>query len=386
MDTLATVPTMASTTFRMFTLLRKSVQARKRLTAAKNAVWPSIRIDAASQVLFSERQPAAPPEISFDIPGILRDRIGIGFDPGETACVRRFDGALTVDPRSGLLFESGRAIWGSTDVPSLRERTPLFLRHRMRPRRRFDAVASLHHIFDNNYYHFFNNIAVKLPLFEAAGVPAGIPALVSQRLSEQPFFRDARAMGLFGDREIIVQGTREVIAARTVYTAKGFAFLDDRKRYEWVLDRLGVEREPAGDRRVFIRRGPKANNRRLLSNQAEFDRLLDRYDIERVDPQELDLAGQIATFASARLIVAPHGAGLMNMIFRRGSPLDIVELFNPNHVNPACYLMAEARGYGYHCLMNRGTLDNRWTASASVNIGAVDRILAKIDRNVVDSG
>lgn len=361
----------------MFSLIRRLVQVRKKLTAAKNAMWPSIPVEAVSEVLYSKMSQMAPPGADNQIPDILRDQAAAGFRP-KTACVRRFDGNMTIDPLSGLLFESGRVIWNSTDMSGVRERTPRFLRHRMRPRRQFDAVASLHHIFDNNYFHFFNNIAVKLPLFEAANVPGDIPLVVSERLSQQPFFRDAREMGLFGDRKIIVQGAREAIAARTVFTAKGITFLDDRERYDWVLDRLGVERQPAGGRRIFIHRGPKAINRRVLRNQVELNRLLDRYGIEAVDPQEYDLAGQIAAFASARLIIGAHGAGLTNMVFRRESPLDVIELFNPNFLNSCYFRMAQQRGYGYSCLLNHGVRGTRWTASAEVDLKGLKKLLMRI--------
>lgn len=365
--------------------IRRLVRIRQRLVSRVLLLWPSLPVEEHSELLLSENRPVVDPKFLERTPNFLREVYRSLAQQQDHCCVRRFDGKLTIDSKSGLLFADGRVIWRSTDLPMRRERSPYFLKHVVGRKQDadFEAVASLRHIFDNNYFHFFNNIATKLPLFERAGVPNSVPLVISEILWRQPFFQDARAMGLFGDREIIVQGARQVISARTVYTATPYHYAETVETLGRVLDRLGAPENPDGQRRIFLRRGEKANNRRFLRNEAELIRLLDRHGIESVDPQELDLAGQMQLFGSARLIVSAHGAGLMNMIFRRKSPLDIVELFGPV-VNPACYVLARERGYGYHGLMNRGAKNSRWTATSEVDIEAVDRILTVVGRDIAE--
>jgi capsular polysaccharide biosynthesis protein len=62
--------------------------------------------------------------------------------------------------------------------------------------------------------------------------------------------------------------------------------------------------------------------------------------------EEMTWSDQIVAFCSAREIVAPHGAGLANLVFcERGTR--VVELFNSEYVNPCFWRLAAVRGLDY---------------------------------------
>jgi len=63
---------------------------------------------------------------------------------------------------------------------------------------------------------------------------------------------------------------------------------------------------------------------RRVRNEDELLRALDRYGFDVIQPELLALAEQVRSFAGARLLVGPRGAGLANMVFSR--ELDVVEL------------------------------------------------------------
>jgi capsular polysaccharide biosynthesis protein len=81
------------------------------------------------------------------------------------------------------------------------------------------------------------------------------------------------------------------------------------------------------DRRIYVTRGASANNR-AVTNEAEVRRRLSARGFRFVDPGRMTVAEQIRTFAEASVVVATHGAALVNLVF--ASPgATVVELF-PN--------------------------------------------------------
>lgn len=345
---------------------------RKKYIRRLRFLWPQERLEGACEELryhigkrFSLGDPA---ELSSHAGQTLRAWQA----QDDEEYVRCFDGPVTIDPRTGILFRAGRVIWGSTDY--LRERSPGFLRHLRRPTRILSQAISLHHLFPNNYFHFFNNIASKLPLIEAVGLAPDIPLLVPAELARQRYFQDARTLGLFGDRPIVVQGRRELIAAATVYVIK--AHDCTLAAQEWICERLGVQPSPDAKTWIYIERGRNSPNGRHIRNQTELHRLLAAHGIRHVDPQSISLAEQMETFANARVIIGAHGAGLTNIIFRRMTPCTVVELFNPSFGTPHYYLTALQHGFEYHWLSNRAEgREKGLVASSEVDLAGLDKLI-----------
>jgi capsular polysaccharide biosynthesis protein len=75
---------------------------------------------------------------------------------------------------------------------------------------------------------------------------------------------------------------------------------------------LGVE-GGRGDRKIYISRR-SATHRRIV-NEDEVRALAGRHGFEVVELEDLPVTEQIRMFASARTILAPHGAGLTNIIY-----------------------------------------------------------------------
>jgi hypothetical protein len=63
--------------------------------------------------------------------------------------------------------------------------------------------------------------------------------------------------------------------------------------------------------------------------------------------EELSVADQARLFSQAEIVIAPHGAGLINMIFAQR--LSVIELFGS--FGTACFfVLAQALGFHYGCL------------------------------------
>jgi capsular polysaccharide biosynthesis protein len=351
---------------------RKSryVLARSWLTG----LWPRYRGSRLDEAIIDEARPLLPEGIADSAPAILRPLAGTVAGVTDHAFVKRYRGNLSLDPVSGHVFADRRLVAHSTDLPAerTRERLPRFLLHLPAPRTRYDAVISLHNKFDANYFHFFNNVASKLVMVERAGIDLSIPLILPARIAEQAYVRDATALGLFGDRPVIVQRRHEVIGAKEIYVVKSFDA--DRSALDFAMDRLGVSPTQDGGR-LYLERGPRSPNKRFFRNRQELSEALRRHAVRTVDPQTLTLKQQIALFSGAELIVSPHGAGMTNIIFRRGAPTRVIELFNPSLVSLHYFLLARAYGYDYHALTNLEATGRNSTASSLADIGAIERLL-----------
>jgi capsular polysaccharide biosynthesis protein len=97
---------------------------------------------------------------------------------------------------------------------------------------------------------------------------------------------------------------------------------------------------------IFISR-QKALGRRILNEQEVIAALAPlgfvAYTLEEMSFQE-----QVRLFSQAKAVVAPHGAGLANMMFAHN--LKIIELFG-SFVQPSFFYLAKGLGFWYGCLM-----------------------------------
>jgi capsular polysaccharide biosynthesis protein len=116
----------------------------------------------------------------------------------------------------------------------------------------------------------------------------------------------------------------------------------------WVRDSILSHLPPAeddGPERVVVSRR-KAPGRRVVNEGAMMD-LLSRFGFVSRVLEDLSFTEQVRLFARTRLVVAPHGAGLANMIF--SNELSVVELYG-SYVNSSFFTLAASLGFRYGCL------------------------------------
>ncbi len=100
-------------------------------------------------------------------------------------------------------------------------------------------------------------------------------------------------------------------------------------------------------RRIYISRND-ARYRRVL-NERDLLPLLDRYRIQRVRLSQLSFSNQLDLFASAEVVIAPHGAGLANLVFAPPG-CKVIEFMPKDPVNGCFWALSEACGHAYFCL------------------------------------
>jgi capsular polysaccharide biosynthesis protein len=192
---------------------------------------------------------------------------------------------------------------------------------------------------DSNYYHFLVDVVSRIGLLEQA------PQIAAPRCWYVPqqtrFQRELLDLVGIPPEQRLDAGAHPHVSADVLVVPQSPAMTE--KNPPWVVQFLRERLLPlAGDgakrNGIYITRGPSANNRTVV-NESEVLAFLGDRGFEAVDPGRLSVLEQIRTFASASVIVAPHGAALANLIF--ASPgSSVVELFPAGCVLPDFWRLA----------------------------------------------
>jgi capsular polysaccharide biosynthesis protein len=200
----------------------------------------------------------------------------------------------------------------------------------------------------HNYSHWFTAHLPKLLLLRSRD------ALGDVLLPEQrPGFVDAslRMAGIELERF-------RTFDARAVLQIDALTLLGtDRFRPELlrqVRDAMPRLAEQPPHRRVFVSRA--AASRRRLTNEDDVWAILERAGFERVRMESLSFADQVRLMQETAVLVAPHGAGLTNILFCAPGT-HVVELADFGFPNPNFYAVGAAMSHHYWLLAARADPD-----------------------------
>ncbi len=107
-------------------------------------------------------------------------------------------------------------------------------------------------------------------------------------------------------------------------------------------------------RKLYISRSD-AHHRRVI-NETEIINILIPNGFEIVTLEGKSFSEQVALFASANVIVAPHGAGLTNLLYCNQST-KLYEFFSTDYVNKCFTEMSAEKGIDYYYSVFPGTQD-----------------------------
>ncbi|MBD1397637.1 glycosyltransferase family 61 protein [Pontibacter sp. JH31] len=142
----------------------------------------------------------------------------------------------------------------------------------------------------------------------------------------------------------------------------------------WLRDKLwrgyGVQRGKH-KKRIFISRA-NARTRRVLNEQALLP-LLDRYGFEVVRAEELTYQQQVQLFYDAEAVIAPHGAGLTNLLF--SEQCQVLELHPANLIKTHYFLLCKGLCFRYSAVV--GTEGDK-LENYTVDAQEVDKWLTSI--------
>ena len=172
----------------------------------------------------------------------------------------------------------------------------------------------------------FWDVLGKLGVFDEAGLDPSIPVVIGRYALDLPFVREALTYGKLKNRTWIIQDNSYVFADEIYYCQTWQSFSE---RFDYLLDEMELQHPSPDGGRTYLTRGKQFARR--VENEDEVIKLLREYDFEIVDTAGMSLEAQIRLFARTRYLVAIHGAGLINIIFRRHAPLHVLELHAANY-------------------------------------------------------
>lgn len=100
-------------------------------------------------------------------------------------------------------------------------------------------------------------------------------------------------------------------------------------------------------RRLYISRA-NAKTRRVL-NEAELLPILAKYDFEIVRAEELSYRQQVQLFYEAEAVVAPHGAGLTNLLF--AARCQVLEFHPATLIKTHYFLLCKSLDFAYSAVI-----------------------------------
>ncbi|MDP5171645.1 MAG: glycosyltransferase family 61 protein [Bacteroidia bacterium] len=123
---------------------------------------------------------------------------------------------------------------------------------------------------------------------------------------------------------------------------------------EWLHERLSpgmATLDESVSPFVYISRA-KAQFRNV-TNEPEVIDLLSRYGFQAHQLETMSYAEQTTLFAQAKVIVAPHGAGLTHLFFCEPGT-QIIEFYDPMYINACFYSLANASQLSYSYFLGEG--------------------------------
>ncbi len=244
-----------------------------------------------------------------------------------------------------LVFDSiSNNTWRETYHPSYRK----YKREKDKAIR-LDSLISINLIpgGEDNYWHFLHDLLGQVALARHT-IKGELSFLISRRLSEKKYFKDALAIST------CLSDCNWVIRDDCYYRVGRAYFLqtmpNSNQQFFQVKELLGIKDSPKGmNRKVFLTRSRKRI--RFLRNSKEIESLAAQHGFEIIDADGLSLQEQIHLFGETRYLVGIHGAGLTNVIYRQNAPLHLFELLPADYLQPHYFWISKGMEHDYSCLV-----------------------------------
>lgn len=207
-------------------------------------------------------------------------------------------------------------------------------------------VISLRDTGEENYFHTYNDVLAKLLLLrDHARLDTSASVVVTKALWDKSYFQTLISNAWFKDLIWYVQ-TNEWIETQHVIFCKPYTHT---KKY---LQELTAILKPtvSGNDRIMLTRSRASL--RFIENEEEVFQILARYGFTKLDTSGMSLQQQVETFGRASHVVAIHGAGITNIVYRQ-MELHLLEIFHHTEYLPFHYIML-ARIFGFDYAAVRG--------------------------------
>jgi len=215
---------------------------------------------------------------------------------------------------------------------------------------------------NGNIWHYLFDSIPKIKIAQDAGFPlASFDWIVVNSLAGKIESDVLDRLGIPRSKVIECTAAPLIRADELTFVTLGCLLPPD----PWVLDWLRATVQPPSPqpvqkrRKLFISRA-QASRRRFL-NEVPFRNTLESNGFETILLEKLTFDEQIAVMQEAETVVAPHGAGLTNLVWCNPQT-KVVELFANEYVNGCYWAIAEMLDLQYFYDIGQPTLPESYPA------------------------
>lgn len=294
------------------------------------------------------------------LPESIKDKLGMWTDPTwyQEQYLLKYDKPGFIEPNVGWALTPERELifpsLGFASAPYV-HKPDLFETYISKPSiERFDAIISLRDTGEENYFHFFNDVLSKIFFLKENQVDMfNYKIVISESLFKKPYFQFFFENSFLKDFTWHIQKPGQWISFQSAifckpftHTIRYFTRINELVKSSMKIDLI----EP--ERKVFLTRS--TSSMRFIENESELYPILEKFNFEIVDSSLLRFEEQVNLFRGCRFLVAIHGAGISNILFREGNELSLLEIIHPSPYIPFHYiLMSKLFGYKYDVLLGR---------------------------------
>lgn len=246
---------------------------------------------------------------------------------------------VLIEPKSGWgIFNKRKLIYyslGFSRAPYVPKPSIFVLLFGRKKTRYLPSVISLRDTGEENYFHFYNDVLSKL-IFLQAHLPSEMKShiVVSDRLWNKKYFQFYLQNTWLKELNWHIQ-TDEWIKTDEVVFCKPFTHTVTHLTALAAMVKIPMRKTRM--QKIFLTR--HRNSLRFIENEDEIFFILMKYGFEKVDASVLSFEDQVSMFSSVSDVVAVHGAGISNIIFKQNGPLRLLELFHDYEYLPFHYIM-----------------------------------------------
>lgn len=206
------------------------------------------------------------------------------------------------------------------------------------------AVASLVADCQSNYFHWLFDVLPKLHLLRKADVKVEKFYIDNSK----KFQRESLSLLGIEQDQIISSSEHPIISASTLAVTSFFlTYSYPRWVFDFIRETFLPKPPPSNHKRVYISRADARV--RHVANESALTALLEKEGFVIMELERLSFLEQIALFKGAEIVVAPHGAGLSNLVF--ASPgTKVIELGCPRDPCICFWALGNYRSLDYYFL------------------------------------
>lgn len=233
--------------------------------------------------------------------------------------------------------------------------------------------------YSHNYYHWIVEYLPQLRMLEFYEKETNKEAKILIAADPPSFVLETLSLMGYGPERLIEWNEADhrianlLITLRRVHDTR-HGFSHSIRDYSWLRDRVRSavrDTSPASTTsKIYVSR-QQANKGRRVRNYDEMIGVLEAHGFKPVVFEAMSFSEQILQVLKADVLVGPHGAGLVNMLF--ADDPSVIEFLPDTRLRPDIYLLAGSMGFEYDCLVSPADENDNMT----VDVDSLQSLLAR---------